>query len=247
MKKSIFSTALVLGLGVSSVAGYTAEANTIDEGHLADLAQNNSNELNNAAIHTGAYNYSFDVDNVSYNFESNGTEYNWSYGNYTQEQSVEQTAAPVEQTAAPVEQEAAPVQEETTSAPAPEESVEAPQAPAAATNTGDAASTAHSVASGKSYVYGGNSATAVDCSALTQQFMKQHKGIDIPRTAAAQQAAGTQVSDPQPGDLVFFNGGTHVGIYIGNGQMVDALNPSEHVGERSVNYVSGSVDGYYRY
>lgn len=131
--------------------------------------------------------------------------------------------------------------------------VEVPQAPAptadadVSTNNSGAASTAHSVASGKSYVYGANSATAVDCSALTQQFMKEHKGIDIPRTAAGQQAAGTQVSDPQPGDLVFFNDGTHVGIYIGNGQMVDALNPSEHVGERSVNYVSGSIDGYYRY
>lgn len=135
--------------------------------------------------------------------------------------------------------------EQNTVAPAEEES-QAP-APTATTNDSNAASVAHSVASGKSYVYGGNSATAVDCSALTQQFMKEYKGIDIPRTVSGQQAAGTQVSDPQPGDLVFFNGGTHVGIYIGNGQMVDALNPSEHVGERSVNYVSGSVDGYYRY
>lgn len=128
-----------------------------------------------------------------------------------------------------------------------------PQAPAVDTNSGEtasngeAASVAHSVASGKSYVYGGNSATAVDCSALTQQFMKEYKGIDIPRTVSGQQAAGTQVADPEPGDLVVFNGGSHVGIYIGGGQMVDALNPSEHVGERAVDYVHGTIDGYYRF
>ncbi len=87
----------------------------------------------------------------------------------------------------------------------------------------------------------------MDCSALTQQFMQAYKGKSIPRTAAAQMAAGTQVSNPQPGDLVFFNGGSHVGIYIGNGQMVDALNPSEGVGQRAVSYVNGTIDGYFRY
>ncbi len=112
---------------------------------------------------------------------------------------------------------------------------------------GNAVSIARSVAAGKSYVYGGNSASAVDCSALTQQFMQAFKGKTIPRTAAAQKAAGTPTSNPQPGDLVFFNGGSHVGIYIGNGQMIDALNPSEGVGQRSVSYVHGSVDGYYTY
>ncbi|MXQ50736.1 hypothetical protein GQ671_05580 [Salinicoccus hispanicus] len=112
---------------------------------------------------------------------------------------------------------------------------------------GNAASVAHSVAAGKSYVYGGNSATAVDCSAFAQQFMKAYKGKSLPRTAAAQMSAGTQVSNPQPGDLVFFNGGSHVGVYIGNGQMVDALNPSAGVGQRSVSYVHGTVDGYFRY
>ena len=115
------------------------------------------------------------------------------------------------------------------------------------TGGGNAASVARSVAAGKSYVYGGNTASVVDCSALTQQFMQAYKGKSIPRTAAAQMAAGTQVSNPQPGDLVFFNGGSHVGIYIGNGQMIDALNPSEGVGQRSVSYVNGTIDGYFRY
>ena len=128
-----------------------------------------------------------------------------------------------------------------------EEVSEPAPAPAPEVSGGNAASVAHSVAAGKSYVWGGNSATAVDCSAFTQQFMKAFNGKDIPRTTYGQQAAGTQVSNPQPGDLVFFNNYSHVGVYIGNGQMVDALNPSEGVGERAVSYVHGHVDGYYRF
>ncbi|CAM2865925.1 LysM peptidoglycan-binding domain-containing protein [Salinicoccus roseus] len=138
-------------------------------------------------------------------------------------------------------------QREAEQAEAQEQQAQQAQSQQVSTGGGNAASVAHSVAAGKSYVYGGNSASVVDCSALTQQFMQAYKGKSIPRTAAAQMAAGTQVSNPQPGDLVFFNGGSHVGIYIGNGQMVDALNPSEGVGQRAVSYVNGTIDGYFRY
>ncbi|TDM12603.1 LysM peptidoglycan-binding domain-containing protein [Macrococcus lamae] len=119
-------------------------------------------------------------------------------------------------------------------------------APATTPVSGNVSSVANGVASGKSYVYGANSASAVDCSAFAQQVMAS-MGKSIPRTTYSQMAAGTQVSAPQPGDLVFFNGGSHVGVYVGNGQMVDALNPSEGIKQRPVNYVSGSVTGYYRY
>ncbi|UBH13685.1 LysM peptidoglycan-binding domain-containing protein [Macrococcus armenti] len=123
------------------------------------------------------------------------------------------------------------------------------KAPARSYNTpvnGNIAQIANSVAAGKSYVYGANSASAVDCSAFAQQVLAA-QGKSIPRTTYAQMAAGTRVSTPQAGDLVYFNGGSHVGVYIGNGQMVDALNPSEGIGQRSVSYVNGSVDGYYRF
>ena len=158
---------------------------------------------------------------------------------------VEETSAPaveeveVEETPEAQVEEVEETEEVSEPAPAP---AEEPQV-----SGGNATSVAHSVAAGKSYVYGGNSATAVDCSAFTQQFMKAFNGKDIPRTTYGQQAAGTQVSSPQPGDLVFFNNYSHVGVYIGNGQMVDALNPSEGVGERAVSYVHGHVDGYYRF
>lgn len=110
----------------------------------------------------------------------------------------------------------------------------------------DVASVALSIAAGKSYVYGANSASAVDCSSFAQQVLAA-MGKSIPRTTYAQAAAGTQVSNPQPGDLVFFNNYSHVGVYIGGGQMVDALNPSAGIGQRAVSYISGSVDGYYRF
>ncbi|WP_312039681.1 C40 family peptidase [Macrococcoides bohemicum] len=120
------------------------------------------------------------------------------------------------------------------------------KAPTSVAVNNDVASVALSIAAGKSYVYGANSATAVDCSSFAQQVLAA-MGKSIPRTTYAQAAAGTQVSAPQPGDLVFFNNYSHVGVYIGGGQMVDALNPSAGVGQRSVSFISGSVDGYYRF
>lgn len=120
------------------------------------------------------------------------------------------------------------------------------KAPTSVAVNNDVASVALSIAVGKSYVYGANSASAVDCSSFAQQVLAA-MGKSIPRTTYAQAAAGTQVSNQQPGDLVFFNNYSHVGVYIGGGQMVDALNPSAGIGQRAVSYISGSVDGYYRF
>ena len=157
---------------------------------------------------------------------------------------VQAAEAPAEEAAAPAveEVEEVEVQEEVQEV----EEVEQPAAAPAVTG-GNAAAVANSLAVGKSYVYGGNSATAVDCSSFAQQFMAAFNGKSIPRDTYSQKAAGTQVSNPQPGDLVFFNNYSHVGVYIGNGQMVDALNPSEGVGQRAVSYVHGHIDGYYRF
>ena len=95
---------------------------------------------------------------------------------------------------------------------------------------------------GAGYVWGGTTPSGWDCSGFVQYVYAQN-GIDLPRTAAAQGAAGTPTSNPQPGDLVSQNGGSHVGIYLGNGQMVSALNPSQGTLVHSVNAMS--VDGYY--
>ena len=157
----------------------------------------------------------------------------------------QQTAAPVQQSyQAPAQQTAAPVQQ-SYQAPA-QQSYQAPAKSYKAPVNGNVAQIANGIASGKSYVYGANSATAVDCSAFAQQVLAA-QGKSIPRTTYAQMAAGTRVSAPQAGDLVYFNGGSHVGVYIGNGQMIDALNPSEGIGQRPVSYINGSVTGYYRF
>ncbi|MGX5358529.1 C40 family peptidase [Kocuria sp. KH4] len=96
---------------------------------------------------------------------------------------------------------------------------------------------------GSAYVYGGTSFGAWDCSGFTQWVFAQN-GIDLPRTTWAQFAAGTPVTTPQPGDLVSQNGGGHVGIYIGGGKMISALNPAQGTQIHSVNAMQ--LDGYYR-
>lgn len=113
-------------------------------------------------------------------------------------------------------------------------------------STNSIRATALKLAEGKRYVWGANNSSEVDCSSFAQQFMRI-MGKDIPRTTYEQIAVGKKVSNPQPGDLVFFNNATHVGVYVGNGMMVDALNPSKGVGERAVSYLHGTVTGYYRY
>jgi cell wall-associated NlpC family hydrolase len=74
---------------------------------------------------------------------------------------------------------------------------------------------------GKPYVYGATGASAFDCSGLTG-WAYAAVGIHLPRTSYEQAAVVTPVSDPAPGDLVFFGGHgsvDHVGIYAGNGQI----------------------------
>jgi cell wall-associated NlpC family hydrolase len=77
---------------------------------------------------------------------------------------------------------------------------------------------------GKSYVWAASGPGSFDCSGLTA-FAYHAAGIDLPHSSALQSKMGQAVSraDLQPGDLVFFYSPvSHVGIYIGNGQMVHA-------------------------
>lgn len=79
---------------------------------------------------------------------------------------------------------------------------------------------------GYPYVYGGTSLTnGADCSGFVQQVYK-HFGYSVPRSSSEQRSAGREVSysDAQPGDIICYAG--HVGIYIGNGQIVHASSPS---------------------
>ena len=85
---------------------------------------------------------------------------------------------------------------------------------------------------GVPYVWGGTSpGSGLDCSGLVQ-YCHRAAGISLPRVAAAQGGGGMAVSDPQPGDCVCY--GYHIGIYIGNGQMIHAPEPGDVVKISSV-------------
>ncbi|MGB7363169.1 MAG: C40 family peptidase [Rhodococcus sp. (in: high G+C Gram-positive bacteria)] len=83
---------------------------------------------------------------------------------------------------------------------------------------------------GAPYVYGAAGPSAFDCSGL-MQWAYQQAGIDLPRTSYQQAAAGVPVSlnNLQPGDIVSFYGGSHSGMYVGNGNVVHASTESQPV------------------
>lgn len=73
---------------------------------------------------------------------------------------------------------------------------------------------------GVSYGWGTQSpGQSFDCSGLVQ-YCYQQAGISIPRTSGEILANGTVTNDPQPGDICWWSG--HVGIYVGDGQYIDA-------------------------
>ncbi len=73
---------------------------------------------------------------------------------------------------------------------------------------------------GVPYVWGGSTpGVGLDCSGLVQ-YCHSVAGISLPHYSESQYAGGTKVSNPEPGDICWKPG--HVGIYIGNGQMIEA-------------------------
>ncbi len=86
---------------------------------------------------------------------------------------------------------------------------------------------------GDAYVMGGTGPNSWDCSGLTQAAFAQ-AGVSLPRVSQDQSTAGTPVSldNLQVGDLLYWGAAGsayHVGVYIGNGQYLDAANPSKGV------------------
>jgi cell wall-associated NlpC family hydrolase len=140
----------------------------------------------------------------------------------------EKTAPPTTTTAPPTTTAAAdpPAATTTTTAAAPPATTTtttpAPPAPASGGHPAAASIAMHYL--GIKYTWGGASpSTGFDCSGLTMYVFAQ-LGISLPHYAAAQFGMGSPVarSDLQPGDLVFFDGLDHVGIYIGGGMMIHA-------------------------
>ena len=101
---------------------------------------------------------------------------------------------------------------------------------------------------GKPYVYGGNGPNSFDCSGLAK-YVYGKIGVTLPRVASDQQHVGTTIERTMEslkfGDLVFFappgrTSATHVGIYVGNGQMIHAPQTGDVVKYASV------FEGYFK-
>jgi cell wall-associated NlpC family hydrolase len=127
---------------------------------------------------------------------------------------------------APPQPPPAPEPTTTTSPPAPAPPAPAPAPapvpPPAPTTHADAASIAARYL-GVPYVWGGASPSGFDCSGLVMYVYAQ-LGVSLPHYTVSQWNATTPIptSALAPGDLVFFDGLSHVGIYIGNGEFIHA-------------------------
>jgi peptidoglycan DL-endopeptidase CwlO len=97
---------------------------------------------------------------------------------------------------------------------------------------------------GVPYVYGGASPGGFDCSGLVM-WVYGRLGVPLPHNAAALYSTGRPVSlsHLRPGDLVFFHGLGHVGIYIGHGRMIHAPQTGERVEIEALGERSGAVEG----
>ncbi len=77
---------------------------------------------------------------------------------------------------------------------------------------------------GMPYVYGAAGPSSFDCSGLVTWAMNQ-AGVSVPRSSYSLMSSGTPVSQSElrPGDVVITNGGGHAALYIGGGQVVEAV------------------------
>ena len=239
--QNITTAARRTGLGLA-VAGFAAAATIAPASaapttYTGDLPASWAG-LDNAAAAAAGWNFSWTLD-------ANGNA-TYTYGNGPVAASSAPAAAAPAASSAPAASAASSASAD--SAPAASaasndvstQSVGSSASSSASASTSGVTGTATSY-QGAGYVWGGTTPSGWDCSGFVQYVYAQN-GIDLPRTAAAQGAAGTPTSNPQPGDLVIQNGGSHVGIYLGNGQMISALNPSQGT---QVHAVSAMSTDYY--
>ena len=119
------------------------------------------------------------------------------------------------------------------------------------TNSGNTSSIVSNASKymGTPYVYGGTSSSGLDCSGLVYKALTE-AGIDVPRTTAQgykDMSNKINESNAKPGDLVFFGANglvDHVGIYMGNGQMINATGTKTQITD--INKKRAGLIGYGR-
>jgi peptidoglycan DL-endopeptidase CwlO len=124
----------------------------------------------------------------------------------------------------------------------------APQPAPAARASADVAVQTALAQLGKPYQWGGSGPNSFDCSGLTS-YAWRAAGVTLPRTSGAQYAGTRRISraELQPGDLVFYHSPiSHVAMYIGNGQVVEAPNSGNNVRIRSDGLTRSGIVGFGR-
>ncbi|MEU4776643.1 NlpC/P60 family protein [Micromonospora sp. NPDC023633] len=118
------------------------------------------------------------------------------------------------------------------------------EAPAVSGRAGVAVRYAYG-ALGKPYVWGADGPNGYDCSGLTSAAWRA-AGKSLPHNTRMQWGAVTHISrsELRPGDLVFYSGLGHVGLYVGGGQVIDAPSAGRNVLKRGMNLMP--IQGYGR-
>ena len=122
MKKTVLTSTIALGLGVTGLAtghhANAAETTGADHAQLAQLAQNNPSELNAKPVQEGSYNISFNQNGTNYHFSSNGKTWSWGFGGGSDQASTSEQAQPQQQTQQSAQTQEQPKQQEQTQQPA---------------------------------------------------------------------------------------------------------------------------------
>ncbi|WP_261721637.1 transglycosylase family protein [Staphylococcus equorum] len=187
MKKTVIASTLAVGLGVTgAAAGNSADASEqgIDKADLAQQAQSNSEQLNQAPIQEGSYNHNFTQDGVNYNFQSDGTNFTWSYGEGSNGSSEQASTNSGQQQAQPQQeqaQKATAEQPTEQSAPQTEETQQPQQ---------EAASTQSSESSNESSSSEASSGSSVEVNSHLQAIAERESGGDLKAVNPSSGAAG---------------------------------------------------------